>query len=80
VELQQRLDAKRAANLSVRADLLDAARAAHLNLSKLLERALADELLRLKWRRWRAENAASIGFYNQQVREQGTFAALRLRL
>ena len=36
--------AKRATNVSIRSDLLDAAREAGLNLSATLERALAEEL------------------------------------
>ncbi len=80
MEFQQRVGGKRATNLSVRADLIDAARAARLNLSALLERALTDQLLRMKWRKWREENAASIAAYNRHVREHGTFTVICLRL
>ncbi len=71
---------KRPTNLSVRADLVDAARAARLNLSALLEHALTEELRRMKWRRWREENAAFIAAYNRHVREHGTFTVVCLRL
>ncbi len=80
MELQRTVGVKRATNLSVRADLVDAARAAHLNLSALLERALTDQLLRMTWRRWREENAASIAAYNRHIREHGTFTVICLRL
>jgi antitoxin CcdA len=64
---------KRATNLSVRSDLIEAARTARLNLSALLERALEEELVRLKWRQWREENAASIAAYNRHVKDHGAF-------
>ncbi len=47
--------AKRATNVSIRSDLLDAAREAGLNLSATLERALAEELARVERERWREE-------------------------
>jgi len=70
---------KRATNLSIRGDLVDAARAARVNLSALLERALADELVRLKWRRWREENASAVAAYNRYVKENGAFCRIGLR-
>src|ERR1700747_1410551 len=48
---------KRPTNLSVRGDLVDAARAARLNLSALLERAVEEQLVRIRWRQWREANA-----------------------
>ena len=45
---RDRTAAKRATNVSIRADLLDAAREAGVNLSATLERALADELSRVR--------------------------------
>ena len=70
---------KRATNLSVRGDLIDAARAAHVNLSALLERALTEELVRLKWRRWREENGSAVALYNRYVTENGAFCRIGLR-
>ena len=72
--------AKRATNLSVRADLVAKARSARLNLSALLERALVEEFVRIKWRKWREENAGLVAAYNRHVREHGTFSAICLRL
>ncbi len=40
----QRTAAKKATNVSIRSDLLDAARESKLNLSATLERALVEEL------------------------------------
>jgi antitoxin CcdA len=72
--------AKRPTNLSIRGDLIDAARAARFNLSSLLERALEEELTRLRWRQWREANAASIETYNRHVKDYGTFSRICLRL
>lgn len=66
--------AKRATNLSVRGDLIDAARADDVNLSELLERALVEELARLRRLRWRADNAEAVGAYNDHVEQFGTFS------
>jgi antitoxin CcdA len=71
--------AKRPTNLSVRGDLIDAARVARVNLSALLERALAEELVRLKRRQWREENGPAIAAYNRYVRENGAFCRIGLR-
>jgi len=66
--------AKRAANVSVRSDLLTAAREAGVNLSATLERALAEELAILKRKRWQEENRDAIAAYNDYVEEHGTFS------
>jgi post-segregation antitoxin (ccd killing protein) len=54
---------KRATNVSIRGDLLDAARAAGVNLSATLERALAEELASVKRAQWRDENREAIAAY-----------------
>jgi antitoxin CcdA len=66
--------AKRAANVSVRSDLLDAAREAGINLSATLERALLDELANLKREKWRQENREAVAAYNEHVEKHGTFS------
>src|SRR5215472_13498594 len=71
--------AKRPTNLSVRCDLIDAARGARVNLSALLERALAEELVRLKWGQWREQNGPAVAAYNRYVRENGAFCRIGLR-
>jgi antitoxin CcdA len=65
---------RRPINLSVRRDLIAAARAERLNLSALFERALEAELAQVRWRHWRETNAQGIEAYNRQVRSGGTFA------
>jgi len=65
---------KKAANLSVRADLLEEARAYKINLSQTLEVALAAELKKEKERRWLEENRAAIDAYNRYVEKHGLFS------
>lgn len=65
---------KRATNVSVRRDLLDAARAAGLNLSATLERALTLELAGMRGKRWREDNRGAIAAYNEFIEEHGTFS------
>jgi antitoxin CcdA len=66
---------KRATNVSLRSDLLEAAREAGVNLSATLERALTEELARLKRRQWREEHAEAIAAYNEQFEKHGPFSA-----
>ncbi len=65
---------KKAANLSVRADLLEEARAFKINLSQTLETALTAELKKEKERRWLAENRAAIEAYGRFVERNGHFS------
>ena len=65
---------KRAANVSVRSELLDSARAAGLNLSATLESALENALADEKRKRWREENREAIAAYNEHVEKYGTFS------
>ncbi|TLY66151.1 MAG: acetoacetyl-CoA synthase [Gammaproteobacteria bacterium] len=58
---------KRATNVTVRGDLLAAAREAGINLSATLERALEEELAALKRRQWRLGHAEAIEAYNEYV-------------
>jgi len=66
--------AKRATNVSIRSDLLEAARQAGVNLSATLERALAEELASIRRARWREENRDAIEAYNDYVDAHGTFS------
>jgi antitoxin CcdA len=71
---RDRTAAKRATNVSIRSDLLDAARQAGVNLSATLERALAEELASVRRARWREDNREAIAAYNDYVDEHGTFS------
>jgi len=66
--------AKKAANLSIRADLLEEARAYKINLSQTLEAALLVEIKKEKERLWLEENQAAIDAYNREVAEHGLFS------
>jgi antitoxin CcdA len=66
--------AKRATNVSVRSDLLEAARKAGINLSAALERALKEDLASAKREKWRLENREAIAAYNEHVEKHGTFS------
>ncbi len=65
---------KRAANVSIRSDLLDAARVAQVNLSATLEHALIEELKLIEHQKWRAQNREAIDAYNDYVEEKGVFS------
>ncbi len=70
------VSAKKAVNVSIRATLLDAARAEDINLSATLESALAEQLRLRRRERWRGENAAAIAAYNHDVDQNGSFGDL----
>lgn len=65
---------KKAANLTVRADLLEEARARKINLSQTLEVALTAELKRQRETEWREQNKEAIAAYNRHVEKHGLFS------
>ena len=65
---------KRATNVSIRTDLLAAAREAGVNLSATLERALTAELAASKRKKWREQNRGAIQAYNEHVEKHGAFS------
>ena len=62
---------KRAANLSVNAELLDQAKALDINLSATLERALETEVRVRQRERWLEENRDAIAAYNRRIARDG---------
>jgi antitoxin CcdA len=66
--------AKRAANVSVRSDLLAAAREVGINLSATRERALTEELAATRRKKRREENREAIQACNAHVERYGTFS------
>jgi len=64
---------KKAVNVSIAADLLEAARGHGINLSATLESAVEAELRRRRSDEWLARNGDSIDAYNRDVEEHGTF-------
>ena len=65
---------KRATNVSIRGDLLAAAREAGVNLSATLERALTEELAEVRRNKWREENKEAIRAYNDHIEKHGVFS------
>ena len=65
---------KKAVNVSISADLLQAARDNELNLSATLEAAVEHELRLLRRREWLEQNENAIQAYNRDVEEQGAFS------
>jgi antitoxin CcdA len=62
---------KRAVNLFVDADLLEAARRLRINLSETLERRLHTIVRAEQEKRWLQENRPAIEAYNQRVAQDG---------
>jgi antitoxin CcdA len=65
---------RRTVSLRVDANVLREAREYHMNLSATLERALAEQLRRLRAERWLVENKDGIAAYNALVEQHGAFA------
>jgi antitoxin CcdA len=65
---------KKPVNVSISADLLQAARNGNINLSATLEAALEHELRLLRKREWLEQNENAIQAYNRDVDEQGAFS------
>lgn len=65
---------KRAANLSINADLLSKAKALDINLSATLEQALIEALRKRQRDQWIAENQAAIDAFNEHVDKHGVFS------
>ncbi|MBB4862726.1 antitoxin CcdA [Pseudomonas nitritireducens] len=65
---------KKATNLSLNSDLLKQARELDVNLSAVLEEALADVVKERLAQRWLEQNREAIETYNQHVEETGVFS------
>lgn len=65
---------KQATNLSINSDLLKAARDAGVNLSSVLEEALAQRVANAKREAWKRDNADAIDAYNQFADEHGVYS------
>jgi antitoxin CcdA len=62
---------KRPLNVSVRADLLEEAKAFGTNISAVLENALVHEHRERRRSKWRAENRQAIEAWNRWIEENG---------
>jgi antitoxin CcdA len=71
---RMRETAKKAANLSVRVDLLSDARARKINLSQTLEKALQAELKKQREAEWLEQNREAIEACNREAAEHGLWS------
>lgn len=62
---------KRATNLSLSADVLDAAKALELNISQECDAYLRERVAQEQRRRWRNEHADFIAAYNATIETEG---------
>lgn len=65
---------KKPANLSVNSDLLNRAKDLRINISSVLENALAEKLKEKLREKWLEENAESIDIYNRFLEQSGVFS------
>jgi len=69
------LDApKKPTNLTINSDLLSKAKSMDINISSVLETALADKVRQKMRSDWLEENDASIAKYNEHVNTFGLFS------
>ncbi|MGE5385990.1 MAG: type II toxin-antitoxin system CcdA family antitoxin [Betaproteobacteria bacterium] len=66
---------RRPTNLSVNSDLLRQARELDINLSRVLEAALADQVRTLRTQQWLEANQKAIADYNAHIEADGVFSA-----
>jgi antitoxin CcdA len=65
---------KRAVNVSIRADLVDEAKAFGTNISAVVERALEEEHRERRREKWRRENHEAIGEANSELADHGLWS------
>ena len=65
---------RRPTNLSLNCDLIEKARAAHLNLSTIAERAIGEELARVTAERYREEIARSVAEHMAYLKQYGSLS------
>ena len=65
------LPGKRAANLTLSSDVLEAAKELEINISQVCDNYLRDLVRREQERRWRADHADFIAAYNATVDAEG---------
>jgi len=61
-------------NLTVNSDLLRRAKEKKINVSSVLEAALAEELRQREIAEWKSQNRTSIENYNKKIQEIGLFS------
>ena len=71
---------KKSANLSIDAEILDAAKAQGINLSAVLEEELRKRVKDARVKKWQKENSASLKSYAKLIQRAGVFGAELLDL
>jgi antitoxin CcdA len=66
-----RVSGKRAANLSLSADVLESAKSLGINISQVCDNYLRELVRQEQERRWRQEHSEFIAAYNSIVEEEG---------
>jgi antitoxin CcdA len=69
-----RAHTKVATNVSLRRDLVQAARRFEINISEVIEQALADAVSERERQAWIDENEDAIDAYNAKVSRRGVFS------
>jgi antitoxin CcdA len=64
---------RKAVNLRVDAELIEAAKSLNMNLSQIFESSLRQAVLEQRKRRWVEENREAIDEHNARVEREGTF-------
>jgi len=65
---------KKPTNLTINSDLLNQAKSLKINISSVLETALADTVRQKKQSEWLDENKESILLYNSHIEKFGVFS------
>jgi len=65
---------KKPTNLTINSDLLNKAKELKINISSVLEHALAEKVTQTKQDEWLLENTESIASYNQTIEDFGLFS------
>lgn len=65
---------KKAVNLRIDREMIEQAKAMHINLSQVLESSLGEILRRKRQEVWMASNGDAIDAYNQRVEQRGVFS------
>lgn len=62
---------RRSVNLTIRADVVDAAKALELNASRAAEAGIIEAIRQARTKAWRQENRAAIDAHNARVESAG---------
>jgi antitoxin CcdA len=65
---------RKATNLTINSELLSLAKSLNLNISAVLEKALAEVVKQKKREQWLKANKLAINIYNETVNEHGLFS------